>query len=466
MKMIMAILHKNDELETIEELNIAGYMVTKLATTGGFLKKKSTTIMVVVDDEKVTEALKIIKKNSGERKTITYANPALISGQSSMSAAPSVPINVQVGGSTIFVLNVEQMEILKFMEIVILSFTDAGCQMACKVRENFIQSGYRVKVYTLTRFCRLYGFHVFPEDKKSWIGSLWGEKALFFIGAAGIAVRMIAPYVKDKFTDSPVLVMDEKGSYVIPLLSGHVGGAVELAKEIAEKINAQAVLTTATDVEQKFAVDVFAKSNGLVLTDRKKAKEISAVVLDGNKIGLYSVFPVEGKFPEELKLCETEEFLRNYPYGIRIAGRSGERREEETILDLPPKNLVLGIGCRKGISEEEIQSAVNEAKKILGFTEKEVIEIDSIDLKKEEEGLLSYAAKWKLPFYTFSAEELGKVKCVSSHSEFVRKVTGVDNVCERAAILAAGEDGRLLMPKQCMNRVTIAVAEKKVRIRI
>ena len=107
MKMIMAILHKDDELETIEELNIAGYMVTKLATTGGFLKKKSTTIMVVVDDEKVAEALKIIKKNSGERKTITYA---LISGQSSMSAAPSVPINVQVGGSTIFVLNVEQME--------------------------------------------------------------------------------------------------------------------------------------------------------------------------------------------------------------------------------------------------------------------------------------------------------------------------------------------------------------------
>ena len=105
MKMIMAILHKDDELETIEELNIAGYMVTKLATTGGFLKKKSTTIMVVVDDEKVAEAL-----NSGERKTITYANPALISGQSSMSAAPSVPINVQVGGSTIFVLNVEQME--------------------------------------------------------------------------------------------------------------------------------------------------------------------------------------------------------------------------------------------------------------------------------------------------------------------------------------------------------------------
>ena len=231
-------------------------------------------------------------------------------------------------------------------------------------------------------------------------------------------------------------------------------------------------IITTTDIASDVIASVLENNynryniNGLVLTDRKKAKEISAVVLDGKKIGFYSVFPVEGKLPEELKLCETEELLRNYPYGIRIAERSGERREEETILDLLPKNLVLGIGCRKGISEEEIQSAVNEVKKILGFTEKEVSEIDSIDLKKEEAGLLSYAAKWKLPFYTFSAEELGKVKCVSSHSEFVRKVTGVDNVCERAAILAAGEDGRLLMPKQCMNRVTIAVAEKKVRIRI
>lgn len=110
MKMIMAILHKDDELETIEELNTAGFFVTKLATTGGFLKGKNTTIMAVVDDEKVSAVLRIIKRNSGERKTITYANPALISGQSSMSAAPSVPIDVQVGGSTVFVLNVEQFE--------------------------------------------------------------------------------------------------------------------------------------------------------------------------------------------------------------------------------------------------------------------------------------------------------------------------------------------------------------------
>ena len=179
MKMIMAILHKNDELETIEELNIAGYMVTKLATTGGFLKKKSTTIMVVVDDEKVAEALKIIKKDDH----LCKPGIDLRTEQHERSTVRSD----QCAGRRKYDFCTERGadgEILKFMEIVILSFTDAGCQMACKVRENFIQSGYRVKVYTLTRFCRLYGFHAFPEDKKSWIGSLWGEKALFFIGAA------------------------------------------------------------------------------------------------------------------------------------------------------------------------------------------------------------------------------------------------------------------------------------------
>ena len=110
MKMIMAILQKNDELQTIDELNTAGYFVTKLATSGGVLKGKNTTIMTVVEDEKVPEVLEIIRANSGERKTITYANPALVSGQGSLGAAPTVPINIQVGGSTVFVLNVEQME--------------------------------------------------------------------------------------------------------------------------------------------------------------------------------------------------------------------------------------------------------------------------------------------------------------------------------------------------------------------
>ena len=110
MNMIMAVLHKDDEAQTIDELNRESFFVTKLATTGGFLKGRNTTIMIVTEDERVDNALAVIKSNSGERKTITYTNPALVSGRSGMNAAPPVPIDVQVGGSTIFVMNVEQFQ--------------------------------------------------------------------------------------------------------------------------------------------------------------------------------------------------------------------------------------------------------------------------------------------------------------------------------------------------------------------
>lgn len=131
------------------------------------------------------------------------------------------------------------------------------------------------------------------ELTKSWkeeIGTVWGKEALIFIGASGIAVRAIAPFVKDKFTDSPVVVLDERGTFVIPLLSGHVGGAVELANLLAVHTGGTAVITTATDVQNKFAVDVFAKENGLVLTSREQAKNISVGILEKRKQEFYLNF--------------------------------------------------------------------------------------------------------------------------------------------------------------------------------
>ena len=144
---------------------------------------------------------------------------------------------------------------MKRKSVRIYSFTGTGSCLALKLAEKLKQEGYVCTGYTVARFAEDKRLQRLNDGWKQEIGASWGEHALVFIGAAGIAVRMIAPHVKDKFTDSPVLVMDEKGSYVIPLLSGHVGGAVELAKEIAEKIDAQAVFTTATDVEQKEGTD-------------------------------------------------------------------------------------------------------------------------------------------------------------------------------------------------------------------
>lgn len=112
-----------------------------------------------------------------------------------------------------------------------------------------------------------------PKKKEDLIRERWGKWAFLFIGAAGIAVRYIAPYVKDKFTDSAVVVADEAGQYVIPLLSGHVGGAAELADQIANLLGAVSVHTTATDVRKKFAADVFAKKKCIVYYGQRGGKK-------------------------------------------------------------------------------------------------------------------------------------------------------------------------------------------------
>lgn len=157
--------------------------------------------------------------------------------------------------------------------IIIFSFTRTGMELSRKLCRIMGSTGRECRGYTVEKYA---GKEIspFPEDKQKLIADNWGHAAFIFIGAAGIAVRYIAPWVKDKFADSPVLVMDEKGQYAIPLLSGHIGGAVSLADEIGERTGAVPVHTTATDVQGKFAADVFAEKNSLLITDRKTAKEI------------------------------------------------------------------------------------------------------------------------------------------------------------------------------------------------
>ena len=210
--------------------------------------------------------------------------------------------------------------------IIIFSFTRTGMELSRKLCRIMGSTGRECRGYTVEKYA---GKEIspFPEDKQKLIADNWGHAAFIFIGAAGIAVRYIAPWVKDKFADSPVLVMDEKGQYVIPLLSGHMGGAVSLAEEIAKLTGAVPVHTTATDVQKKFAVDVFARENGLLITDRKMAKEIAAAVLEGEKIGIciqYSEYSISGDVPEELILCDTVLETEKYRYRIVIGDIPGQ----------------------------------------------------------------------------------------------------------------------------------------------
>ena len=322
---------------------------------------------------------------------------------------------------------------------------------------------------------------VWQRPLNDWAREMFASMdALIFIGATGIAVRAIAPLVQDKFYDPAVLVMDELGQFCIPLLSGHVGGANELAETISQLTGSQAVITTATDVNHQFAVDVFARKNGLKIADRELAKEISAELLTGRKVGFFTDFLWDGTLPKGL--CEGQFCDRNIRITInadslksnskkraKIEGydtetgteqketdRSEMCSEGKAILRLVPPVIILGIGCRKGTPAGQIQSAIHQLLKEQNL---HPLSIAAIDLKKEEPGLLAAAQTLQSPVICYSSEELAAVPGDFTESAFVKQITGVGNVCERAALKAARErGGYLVCHKTVYDGVTVAAA--------
>lgn len=339
-------------------------------------------------------------------------------------------------------------------KISIISFTPCGYALAEKIRENLISLGYDAAAERKYKGVS----DSVTGSVSQWAGQCFQTSdALVFIGAAGIAVRAIAPFVKDKAADPAVLVIDEKGNHCIPILSGHLGGANELAVQISQGIGAEAVITTATDLHGKWAADVFARRNNLKISDMKKAKELSAKILAGERISVY----IEEAFcrtglvlPEGLCLWENGET----PPDVAVSIRRNEAWRQT--LYLIPRTTAVGIGCRKGMQETDIERQVRQAfgEKNLFF--ESIFAAASIDLKKKEAGLTEFCEKYGLDFVTYSAEELGKTEGEFAASDFVKQIAGVDNVCERSAVRAA-KGGSLIIPKQTGGGVTVAAAVRK-----
>ena len=284
--------------------------------------------------------------------------------------------------------------------------------------------------------------------------------AIIFVGATGIAVRAIAPFICGKAVDPAVLVIDEAGRYVISLLSGHLGGANALARTAASLIEAEPIITTATDAESAFAVDTFAKENGFLLTDLRKAKEVSAKVLRGEKLRIYSDIPMERLVHRparhEAELVPAQDIDRA---DIVISYRT-RLLNQATGLRLIAKRVHVGLGARKGVTQAEVAAAVATCLEDAGIDPRAVVALASIDLKKQEAGILAYSYESGVPFVTYTAEELRTVEGAFAGSSFVQSVTGVANVCERAAAYAAGRSGHaeVLVHKTIHGSVTTAVA--------
>lgn len=288
---------------------------------------------------------------------------------------------------------------------------------------------------------------------------------VIFIGALGIAVRAIAPLIRHKTVDSPVLVLDEAGQFVIPVLSGHLGGANELAQQIAESLHSAAVVTTATDVNGLFAVDVFARKNGLRVCNPEAIRHVSGKLLQGEII-VMAVDPAcmspeevaELQPPKEVKLISWNEAQAEHAVDVWITKK--EPQEDRKTLVLAPKTAVLGMGCRKNKSYNEIKQMIKTLVDSRKIDLNDIYALASVDVKEKEPGLQELAQHLRVPFVVFSAGELKKVPGDFTASAFVAQTVGVDNVCERAAV-AAADGGSLLIHKQAMDGVTIAVAKRE-----
>ena len=306
-----------------------------------------------------------------------------------------------------------------------------------------------------------YAFEKYSDKNSVSFGSLNklvaeifdANDALIFISSCGIAVRMISPHIQSKRTDPAVLVIDEQGKFTVSLLSGHMGGANALACKIAAVVGAVPVVTTATDISGKFSPDSFAKANGLHICEFDIAKEIAAGIVNGGKIGFYS---------DCRYISRPDEFFDDNcnKIGICISSDISKNPFEKT-LHLIPRNIIIGVGCRKNIDYKNFSEFVLKKLQEFKISIFRVSEIHTIDLKKDEKAIAEFAENFKIPLKFYAGKELMKIRGEFSSSEFVMKTTGADNVCERSAMTCGG---RLIVHKQVGNGVTFAAAETDITI--
>ena len=410
------------------------------------------------------------------------------------------------------------------MKIAVFSFTDRGERLAEKLCDAFGKLGHTAVLQRYGKGSGAEGLRAGWKDSRAEelrtggkessadaaaergtgfreaVGKAFRESdALVFVGAAGIAVRGIAPYIMDKYADPAVVSVDEFGRYAVPLLSGHVGGANRLAELTAEITGGIPVISTASDLNHVFAVDVWAEKHFLTITDRVLAKEVTAALLRGENVGFFSDVPVQGELPEGLILLEEESDpvppavhsakkpaektegcgmktegcgtkterlgmkTADFPACIYVTYRSAEAVREqfgqdgEKILRLVPRCLSLGCGCKKDFDPAEAVRRATEYLEENGIDPEAVMEVATIDLKEKEPALRAVAGMFAGIFRLHSAAELAAVPGEFHDSDFVKQTVGVGNVCERAAMIYGSE---LLAPKTSYEGITFALSLK------
>ncbi|NLY46902.1 MAG: cobalt-precorrin 5A hydrolase [Tissierella sp.] len=290
---------------------------------------------------------------------------------------------------------------------------------------------------------------------KGFLERSWTEyDGFIFISATGIAVRMCQPYIKSKDIDPAIVVIDDEGKFSISLLSGHLGGANGIAKSIGDYIGATTVITTASDNRGIDSIDLFAKENDYDIEDLSTVTKITSMMVNNKTVGIYT----------------EDEKLINYPNLIRIDDLNNidpsiegiiiiTSNKEINFLDIPytilrPKNINIGIGCRKGVEVEIVMEAIELALKEKKLSNKSIRSMGTVEIKKDEAGIIKAAAHYNCPLEIFTIEEILPLEDLFQKSQFVKDTIGVYSVSEPCAYLLGGKP---ILGKFIHKGVTISI---------
>lgn len=375
-------------------------------------------------------------------------------------------------------------------KIAILCITSNGRSLACKIKrslndgdiyfinnkrdensldDNEVISKYLeedVEIYTVKKRLKFFVEDIF--DKYEYI---------LFIMATGIVVRTIAPLVTSKFSDPAILVTDEKGSNIISLLSGHMGGANEMTLHISDLINSNPVITTATDINKKSSLDMIAKKlNGHIVNFRDNVLDVNAMLVNGDAVGLY----IDGEYSIDTRgftvldnskslesSISSDEELKKINLNTIVVISNKENlqidkyyEDKYRIIKVTPRDIVIGIGCRRDTESHLLQDFLEDFLIKNNIDINSIKEIGSIEVKKDEKAIIDLSENLNVPFRVLSVEEISQVDYLFEKSEWVKKSVGVYSVAEPVAHLLS--DGNVIIEKNKYKGITFSVGRLKI----
>jgi len=331
----------------------------------------------------------------------------------------------------------------------IIAITQQGLALAKKLKVQFPDS----VIYTLAKWHDEECTAVEP-DLSTFTAQLFDRhKTLVYIMATGIVVRSIARHLVGKTVDPAVVVLDEKGQFAISLLSGHLGGANAVASQIAETIGATAVITTASDVQGMPSVDMIAQKYQLIIESMHDAKTLTAMTVNGQKVGWRndSLLNLPCYYPDEI---DAE--------GIVVVSNRTNLAEKVPFAQLIPQNIIVGVGCRRGIPGQQIIDFITEQLKLNSISKLSIWQLASIDIKSDEQGILDAATHFGVPVMFVEAGEIEMIEHEFTSSAFVKAQVGVSGVCEPAAFITGGRTGEFISRKKSKEGITVAIFESAV----